>query len=94
MASRPPWAANLFAAVRNGWPVSPAISAAIASPKPGGAFRPVPTAVPPAASSYRPAADAVTRSLSDRQRYGVFEVGAADLDYVPPLAGLGLDRLL
>jgi hypothetical protein len=32
--------------------------------------------------------------MADRQRYGVFEVGAADLDYVPPLAGLGLDRLL
>ena len=64
MASRPPWAANLFAAVTNGYPISVAISAAICSPNPGGAFSPVPTAVPPAASSYRPSAEAVTRPIA------------------------------
>ena len=47
-------AANLFGAVTNGRPVSSASRAATASPKPAGAFRPVPTAVPPIASSYRP----------------------------------------
>jgi hypothetical protein len=51
IASRPPWAANLLAAVTNGWPVEPASSAATCSAKPGGAFSPVPTAVPPIASS-------------------------------------------
>jgi hypothetical protein len=43
-------ASNLFGAVINGKPVSFAISVAISSLKFGGAFRPVPTAVPPAAS--------------------------------------------
>ena len=43
-------AANLFGAVTKGWPVSPAISFAIRSPKSAGALMPVPTAVPPAAS--------------------------------------------
>ena len=44
-------AANLFGAETNGSPVSSAIFAAVASPNPGGAFNPVPTAVPPIASS-------------------------------------------
>ena len=43
------WAANGLVAPVNGWPVSSAISAATSSAKPGGAFRPVPTAVPPMA---------------------------------------------
>ena len=54
----------MFAAVRYGWPVCLAISEAIASAKPVGAVRPVPTAVPPAASSYSPSADVVTGSMS------------------------------
>ena len=42
---------NLLGAVRKGRPVRSATSAAAASAKPGGALRPVPTAVPPRASS-------------------------------------------
>ena len=54
MASSEPCAMNLLGAVTNGLPVSLAISAATLSENPGGAFRPVPTAVPPTASSYSP----------------------------------------
>ena len=43
-------ASNLFSAVTNGRPVIAATSRANFSAKPGGAFRPVPTAVPPWAS--------------------------------------------
>ncbi len=46
-------ASNLLGADVKGIPVSFAISAATFSPKPAGAFRPVPTAVPPSASSCR-----------------------------------------
>ena len=73
------------------------------APKPGGAFRPVPTAVPPMASSYSPPrvdCEPVERLLelggvagpllADGERHGVLEVGAADLDHVVPLLGLGL----
>ena len=56
-ASAPPSAANLFAAVTNGYPVAAAIRAATSTANPGGALSPVPTAVPPAASSYKPAQD-------------------------------------
>jgi hypothetical protein len=48
------WAAsasNLLGAVTNGSPVIAATCAATFSAKPTGAFRPVPTAVPPCASS-------------------------------------------
>ena len=44
-------AANLFGALTNGRSVSSAIVAAQAPANPGGAFSPVPTAVPPIASS-------------------------------------------
>ena len=50
--------------MRNGYPVSAAIWLAIASANPGGAFRPVPTAVPPAASSYSPSAERVRFSVA------------------------------
>ena len=46
--------ANLFDAVTNGRPVSIAISVATSTLKPLGAFKPVPTAVPPRASSSSP----------------------------------------
>ena len=49
--SSEPWAANLFGAVTNGLPVSSAICFAMSREKPFGAFSPVPTAVPPQASS-------------------------------------------
>ncbi|MNC51111.1 hypothetical protein D3C75_1003900 [compost metagenome] len=49
--SWPASAANLFGAVINGKPERAASSAAMASPKPWGEFSPVPTAVPPWASS-------------------------------------------
>ena len=51
-------AANLLAAEVNGKPVSSASIAATASPKPAGALKPVPTAVPPIASA-RPGQDRV-----------------------------------
>ena len=54
MASNAPCAMNLLGAVTNGFPVSSATFAATFSEKPGGAFSPVPTAVPPTASSYNP----------------------------------------
>ena len=44
-------AANLLGAVTKGWPVSSAMAAATRSPNSGWVLRPVPTAVPPAASS-------------------------------------------
>ena len=44
---------NLFSAVLKSLPVSFAISAATAVSKPFGVLRPVPTAVPPSASSFR-----------------------------------------
>ncbi|MNF98622.1 hypothetical protein D3C84_814900 [compost metagenome] len=49
--SWPASAANLLGAVMNGKPERAASSAAMASPKPWGELRPVPTAVPPCASS-------------------------------------------
>ena len=66
MASNDPCAANLFGAVTNGRPVSAAIWAATSRLKFAGAFNPVPTAVPPAASSKRPASDARTRANASR----------------------------
>ncbi|MNE40614.1 hypothetical protein D3C80_1346460 [compost metagenome] len=50
--SWPARAANLFGAVIKGRPERAASSAAMASAKPCGAFNPVPTAVPPWASSH------------------------------------------
>ena len=47
-------AANKFAADTNGLPVSSAILRAATGPNRGSAFSPVPTAVPPIASSYTP----------------------------------------
>src|SRR5262249_45693002 len=52
--TRPSWdasASNLLAAETKGRPVSSAIARAARAPKSGGALRPVPTAVPPSASS-------------------------------------------
>ena len=54
-------AVNLFCAVLYGVPVIEAIWAATCSPNPAGAFRPVPTAVPPMARASSPS---VTRSTS------------------------------
>ena len=50
-ASAAPIASNLFGADTNGNPVSAAISAATRAPNSGCALSPVPTAVPPCASS-------------------------------------------
>ena len=47
-------AANVLSACRNGWPVNSEILAAASRPNSGCALRPVPTAVPPMASSYSP----------------------------------------
>ena len=48
---------NLLGAVTNRFPVRLETSSATCSPKPFGAFSPVPTAVPPSASSRRPGSD-------------------------------------
>ncbi len=63
-ASLPPSAANLLGAVRKGSPVSVAISAAAASAYSGWLFRPVPTAVPPSASSYIAGSAAFTAAIA------------------------------
>ena len=95
-----PWAANLFGAVLNGRPVSSASFAGDIRSEPGGAFKPVPTAVPPIASRTDPEgrlepvaaparAGCLARPLlADGERHGVLEVGAADLDDVMPLTAL------
>ncbi len=51
--SHEPSASNLFGAVTKGRPVSVASSSATFTANCGCAFRPVPTAVPPSASSHR-----------------------------------------
>ena len=53
---------NLLGAVRKGRSVSLATSSAATVSKPRGALRPVPTAVPPRASSYRPSRALVSMS--------------------------------
>ena len=63
----PSWAAsaaNVFRALVNGRPVCSAIFAATFSPYPAGEFKPVPTAVPPIASSYSPGSVSSMRSMS------------------------------
>ncbi len=64
VASCPASAWNLFGAVTNGSPVRSDIRAAARTAKSGWAFRPVPTAVPPSASSYRPGRVASIRARS------------------------------
>jgi hypothetical protein len=59
-----PWAVNLFAAVTYATPVIFAICAATSSPKPAGAFSPVPTAVPPIASCSRPSVACPTSAIA------------------------------
>ena len=66
IASSEPWAMNLLGAVTNGLPVSSAIFAATATENPFGALSPVPTAVPPTASSYSPAFEASTATVAAR----------------------------
>ena len=50
-ASLAAWASKWLSASRSGYPVMRAMSAMTAAAKPSGALRPVPTAVPPNASS-------------------------------------------
>jgi hypothetical protein len=66
MASSEPCTANLLGAVTKGRPVSSAIFAATSLLKFGGAFKPVPTAVPPAANWNRPVSDARTCASASR----------------------------
>jgi len=65
-ASRFCIASKRFGAGTKGSPVTPASSAATFSPKPGGAFRPVPRAVPPIGSSARCGSAAATRAMPCR----------------------------
>jgi hypothetical protein len=59
-----PCAVNLFGAVSYAAPVMDAISAATCSPKPSGAFGPVPTAVPPIASLSSPRVTCSTSAIA------------------------------
>ena len=59
IASQAASAANLFGALTNGMACDCDSTSATSSPKPGGVFRPVPTAVPPIASGYRQGKHAV-----------------------------------
>ncbi len=59
-----PCAVNLLAAVLNGAPVIEAICAATWSPNPAGAFSPVPTAVPPMATSSSPLVACSTSAIA------------------------------
>nr|CRL81794.1 hypothetical protein CPGR_05010 [Mycolicibacter nonchromogenicus] len=62
--SRAAWASNELVAVRSSViPVSATSTSTTLAPKPSGAFRPVPTAVPPMASSPRRGRVACTRSM-------------------------------
>ena len=56
-------ASNLFGAVTKGMPVSVASSAAMSSAKPARVLSPVPTAVPPCASSCSRGSTASTRAM-------------------------------
>ena len=99
-------ASNLFGAVTNGWPVSVAISRGDRVAYSGCALSPVPTAVPPSASSWsarraraRIAAHAVIELrdpaadlLAERQRRRVLQVRAADLDDVRERLRLAVER--
>ena len=93
------------APARTGARCAPPCGAMTASAKPGGAFRPVPTAVPPSASSASRGRAACRRSmplldllrvaaelLAEADRDGVLQVRAADLHDVVELDGLGGER--
>ena len=63
VASWPASAWNLFGAVTNGSPVSSLIRRATRTANSGWVLRPVPTAVPPSAISYRPGSVASRRPI-------------------------------
>ena len=62
-ASCAPWASKWFRASENSEPASFPISAAMRRPKSGWVLRPVPTAVPPIASSRRSGSTALRRAI-------------------------------
>ena len=105
MASWAARASNLLGAVVKARPVMAAMRSATILSKPTGAFRPVPTAVPPWASCISlgmvcfDAGDAIGdlggiagKFLAQGQRRRVLGMGAADLDDVFPGRDLGLQR--
>ena len=90
-------ASNLLGAVTNGWPVSSASFAATRSANSGWALRPVPTAVPPrasshrcgsAASTWRPVRPAARRS---RRTPGPAVSGVASCRWVRPIFTMSLE---
>ena len=98
-------ASKWSSASRNGNPVIDAMSAITAAANPSGALRPVPTAVPPSASSSSSGSAASTRPtaladlggvpgelLTERDRRGIHEVGPARLHDVGELVGLARER--
>ena len=102
-----PWPArptNLLGIETKGRPVSSAIRAATRSANSGWALRPVPTAVPPRAISWRPGQrrpepgevavehrHVAGELLAEGERHGVLEVGPADLHDPRPGLGLGVE---
>ena len=90
-SSREERAWNLFFSDTKGLPVSPATSSAAFSAKPSGAFRPVPTAVPPRARPYsgRTARRRSSRSRSREARQPLIScekaMGTASCRWVRPL---------
>ena len=105
-SSWPARAANLFGAVTNGKPVSSAILAATPSANSGWVLRPVPTAraaegqlVEAGKTASMPLevgvelGDVAGKLLAQRQRHGVHQVRAADLDDVGERLGLGVQRV-
>ena len=106
MASWAASASNLLGAEVNFMPVKAAIRSANASAKPTGALRPVPTAVPPWASSISrgmrllDTLDAVLdllgvagKLLAEGEGRGVLGVGAADLDDLGERLRLVVERV-
>ena len=100
-------AANLLGCERNGRCVSSAILRAARSANSGCALRPVPTAVPPMARSYRPSSACSRRAtvafeqagpaaklLPDGERRGILQMRAADFHHVGELLGLGVDGVV
>ena len=90
-ASLPESALNLLGSLTNGSPVSSATWAATLSANPTGAFRPVPTAVPPRARRQRPGSEASSWAIpfSTRPRHPLIssenEMGTASCRWVRPL---------
>ena len=95
-ASWAPCTVNLFAALTKGRLVSLAMSAAAASPNPGAALMPVPTAVPPSARLYTPfnASSIMNRRHISEIELGKREVGIITLQVIARGLSTAMETLL